>query len=488
MDAKGFEDYIIRTIVDTVDYDAEKNAYIVNNVSINDDIISRIIQEAKRYDIDETTARQTITQLALSIKVNAIISIEQGSVHVKDIKQGQIFILYFRDERYGRLRVELMSLNTCSYYLVLSSDISGLQFGDVLKSKNSLWSHSFAIDFNISRNRKAFPESNTYISISKFEAIEYYNPTHVHEVLDKSIEKSTSSLLSIYDIVELTALFVDQNFSRGDYDMLLKNVVSSGLSSFHLNTIIVRVKEAAKDKKENYQSKEYSHADISSFTQICQVPIIKIKEKKVVETKIVVEKEQIKVLRHEWGKYTWGGFLFLIVGLVGVLWELGVLRGENIHLSRENAALTNRNINYESKLVHIKEVISTPLLTLPSWRSTNHKDGSESHKEYVINISKGDLLSFNYNISSEVSYDYLLVYVEEAIMKDKKLIFRMSGENKSGKVSYVFDCKGPCTIDVKYVKDGSYSRGLDKAEIFDICVYSSEKYMLEQIERCVEGK
>ena len=104
--------------------------------------------------------------------------------------------------------------------------------------------------------------------------------------------------------------------------------------------------------------------------------------------------------------------------------------------------------------------------TFNSWVSTNKSDGTTSQTSYTFNVVNGDELTFDWLISSESNYDWLVV----TLNGDE--ILKKSGE-ASGSYSYPFTTAGTMTLVVKYTKDGSQSKGNDKAEVYNIKLSAS---------------
>lgn len=99
-------------------------------------------------------------------------------------------------------------------------------------------------------------------------------------------------------------------------------------------------------------------------------------------------------------------------------------------------------------------------LFLGEWTSTNKNDDSSSYQTFTF--EGGGVLSFDYNVSSEESCDYLTVTLDGA------QILRVSGE-----VSKVFQmeiAKASHTLRFQYTKDYSVSSGKDMASITAIRV------------------
>lgn len=99
---------------------------------------------------------------------------------------------------------------------------------------------------------------------------------------------------------------------------------------------------------------------------------------------------------------------------------------------------------------------------LGSWTSTNHDDGSSGNKTFQFSSDEGDVLTFNYNISSEESYDKGYVYL------DGSILLTVSGLEQSS-FSYTLQ-EGSHSLKCEYVKDESESESYDRFTVSDISV------------------
>ena len=104
--------------------------------------------------------------------------------------------------------------------------------------------------------------------------------------------------------------------------------------------------------------------------------------------------------------------------------------------------------------------------SFPNWTSSNHDNNSTSSEEYNINVNPGDVLTFNYTVSSESNYDFLIVKL------DGKEILKESG-SKSGNYNTTFDSTKVVALYMEYTKDSSNSDGTDNAAVTDIIINGS---------------
>ena len=98
------------------------------------------------------------------------------------------------------------------------------------------------------------------------------------------------------------------------------------------------------------------------------------------------------------------------------------------------------------------------------WISTNKGQGSTtSSNSYTITANAGDVLTFDWLVSSETSYDKLIITI------DGTEILNKSGEF-SGTYLHTFTSSGTYSMEVKYTKDGSVDRGSDYAKVYNIAL------------------
>ena len=106
----------------------------------------------------------------------------------------------------------------------------------------------------------------------------------------------------------------------------------------------------------------------------------------------------------------------------------------------------------------------TVLKTYDAWTSTNKgSGGTTSQKSYTLNVAAGNILKFDWSVSSESNYDWLTITL------DGTEIVRKSG-TLSGSYEKTFDTAGTHTLVVKYTKDSSSNYGDDEGEIYNIAL------------------
>ena len=101
-------------------------------------------------------------------------------------------------------------------------------------------------------------------------------------------------------------------------------------------------------------------------------------------------------------------------------------------------------------------------ITFADWTSTNHSSSSTSSETYTFTAAASATLSFDWWVSSEASYDKLIVTLDGTTILEK-----------SGSTSGTYNnaiAQGEHTLVVKYTKDGSQSSGSDQASVSNIVV------------------
>ncbi|MGN0223071.1 MAG: leucine-rich repeat domain-containing protein [Muribaculaceae bacterium] len=111
-------------------------------------------------------------------------------------------------------------------------------------------------------------------------------------------------------------------------------------------------------------------------------------------------------------------------------------------------------------------------LSFDDWTSTNHNNSSTSYKEYTFVVQAGSVLTFNYSVSSESGYDFLIIKLNGT------QIVKESG-SKSGSYRKEFTEAGTYTLYLSYTKDSSNSSGSDQATVTEI--YLSIGYIIDSL-------
>ena len=109
----------------------------------------------------------------------------------------------------------------------------------------------------------------------------------------------------------------------------------------------------------------------------------------------------------------------------------------------------------------VKEISEENQQRFENWTSTNHNNSSSSSYTWTIEANPGDVLSFDYMVSSESNYDILNVTVNGTN------VVSVSGEVSDTYVQTI-GTSGTITVYARYSKDSSASYGSDEASVFNI--------------------
>ena len=100
--------------------------------------------------------------------------------------------------------------------------------------------------------------------------------------------------------------------------------------------------------------------------------------------------------------------------------------------------------------------------TYSDWTSTNQgQSNSASSNIYSITASAGDVLTFDWEVSSESNYDKFIVTLDGTEILSKSGVL-------SGTYQHTFNSSGNHTMVVKYTKDGSLDKNGDYAKVYNI--------------------
>ena len=117
--------------------------------------------------------------------------------------------------------------------------------------------------------------------------------------------------------------------------------------------------------------------------------------------------------------------------------------------------------------------ISVSATNYSDWTSDNKgQDNSTSSYTYTINANAGDVLTFDWSVSSESNYDWLIATLNGSE------ILKKSGVD-SGSYTYTFNSSGVNTLIVKYTKDNSQHSNNDQVKIYNIKLTSSNSNLID---------
>lgn len=180
---ENFEKFIIKQIVNTVDYHPESDEFEFNRICISDELINIIGDEGARYGIEKGQIGQIISRVAENIRTNPVIDLKYGSIDVSKLKVGQHLKINILHPEKGAHYIELLVTQKFHFY-VLASDIVGVRYGDEIRALDDTWNNGFYIDFTVSLKNNKHSDEALILKLGKLQSVEMFGPSVVHEILD----------------------------------------------------------------------------------------------------------------------------------------------------------------------------------------------------------------------------------------------------------------------------------------------------------------
>lgn len=178
-----FQKFIVKKITNTVDYNPEEDEFIINRISLSNEILKQIFVEGRRYGLDEDACSGVIKCVSNNIVFLPSSIICNGQFDSRSIKKGQHIEIQFDHERKGLQTIQFVSIDKCRF-VVLKSSIKGLNKLDELEAISLIWNPGFEIDFLVYRDGKRYPDAKTKLLIGKFKQAITYKPSIINEILD----------------------------------------------------------------------------------------------------------------------------------------------------------------------------------------------------------------------------------------------------------------------------------------------------------------
>ena len=191
--------------------------------------------------------------------------------------------------------------------------------------------------------------------------------------------------LTLRDLIELINISVKSGKIKKDYHDFLKNCRDLGVSSYVLNTIILRVKEDSRKYDDNY----VGMIDHTFFVSL---------EPEEVQPEDSSEKEQeVKIEQRKNSKTAWLVVLFLSCLCVAEVFYMSKRISE-----QEMITYFKNNV-----LDSIADMSNLPAdLALDDWHTT---EKSRFEKSYNFTALKGDVLTFDCYVSSRSTLEITLI-------------------------------------------------------------------------------
>lgn len=191
-----FNKFIIKRIVNTVDYNSEKDEYIINRISISDDVLEEIFEEGQRYGLSKTECVQVVNNVSDNIITEPDVNILKGHFDLRSIAIGQHLRINILHPEKGPHYIELLVTNRYHFY-VLASDIVGIRYGDEIHALDGTWSNGYYADFRVTFGNDKHLNENLILRLGKLQSVEMFSPSVVHEILDSESSFTYDSLNAI---------------------------------------------------------------------------------------------------------------------------------------------------------------------------------------------------------------------------------------------------------------------------------------------------
>ncbi len=177
------KNYILKRVIKKVHFNKRTLSFVEDKTDLTDGILSSLIQECAKYGLDESDARNLITQTINNINLNPSINKITHNVDITHIPVGQHFKLTFDVGIVGLLSMELLCVEQ-NAFVVVKSTISGLIPFDVVSSVQQQWNIGHCLQFKVFRKGQSFPNTNSFLQIGKYVYMDSYTPSYIHKLFD----------------------------------------------------------------------------------------------------------------------------------------------------------------------------------------------------------------------------------------------------------------------------------------------------------------
>lgn len=190
-----FQKFIVKKTTNTVDYNPESNEFIINRISLSNEIMKQIFEEGRRYGLDQESCKEVINHITNNIVFSPSTNICKSQFDSRNIKKSQHVEIQFEHERKGLQSVQCIAIDKCRF-IVLKSTIKGLNRLDELEPISLIWNPGFEIDFLVYRDGKRYPNVDTKLLIGKYKQVITFKPSLINEILDSEEDFSKNNLNS----------------------------------------------------------------------------------------------------------------------------------------------------------------------------------------------------------------------------------------------------------------------------------------------------
>lgn len=182
-----FVNFIVKNIVSHVEYDADSGNLCIEKKDITYALLEKIEREGIKYGFSPSIVHSLIADVSNNISSCPRIESETAYLDLEKIKIGSHFKVNIKNDVYGLLYVELLCIDVLTF-LVIRTDICGLQYCDILKAHNKVWNLSYSADFVCYRKNKPYPNRTTWIRLGILQSVDYIYPSAIYEILESQNE------------------------------------------------------------------------------------------------------------------------------------------------------------------------------------------------------------------------------------------------------------------------------------------------------------
>ncbi len=189
MDGKlaRFRQYVIKKIVNTVEYDSKKDEYIINRIHMSDATLNTILEEGYRYGLTKQESCQLISNISDKMIVSPSVITYKERIDIRTkFKVGELVTLHYQDDIYGKHYLELLYLGDYSFS-VMSASQTGFRFNDIMDSIAYIWPNACYLYFVLKRNGSVFPHQDAIIRVGKILYVDIHKPSCVNEIIDSRL-------------------------------------------------------------------------------------------------------------------------------------------------------------------------------------------------------------------------------------------------------------------------------------------------------------
>ena len=180
-------------------------------------------------------------------------------------------------------------------------------------------------------------------------------------------------------------------------------------------------------------------------------------------------------MKHNYLKHLFTALLLLCTTVVtahdfevgGIYYNILSETDKTVEVTYKGASSNEYLDEYSGSVVIPSTVVYSSVINISGWTSTNKNNSSTSQTSYRLVVEAGNVLKFDWSVSSETNYDWLIITL------DGTEIVKKSG-SQSGSYEKTFNTAGTHNLVVKYTKDSSQSSNNDEGKIYNIKLIEGE--------------